>query len=328
MLALFVLSPIAVCAQTANLSVFKTGPGTAAVGANLTYTITVVNNGPNAATGVTVTDVLPPGVNFVPAGSTAGCASNAGTVTCPIATSINSGGNVVVTIVANSTVSGAITNVVGVVANEADSAMSNNSASAATTISGGSPPPIPANLVATATTTTQIGITWSASTGATSYQLERSSLGSGYTPIGYPTVTSYTDTVSSGTTYVYQVRAVSSGGTSAPSNKDLSTTIIFFDEPVTAGVTTIKAQHVIELRQAVNAVRVAAALAASSWTDVTLSVGVTLIKKAHVDELRSAVAAARIALGFSDPAFTDPTLTVGVTAVKKIHLDELRQRVK
>lgn len=315
-------------AQTANLGLSKSAPGTASVGVNSSYTVTVVNNGPNTATGVTVTDVLPPGVNFVTAGSTAGCASNGGTVTCPVGT-LNSGASFVVTIVANSTVSGAVTNVAGVIANEADGTMSNNSASVSTTISGGSPPPVPANLVAAATSTTQISVTWSASAGATSYQLERSSGGSGYAPVGGAlTGTSYTDAVSAGTTHLYQVRAVSSGGTSAPSNKDLATTIIFVDDPITVGVTTIKAQHVTQLRQAVNAVRDAAALAASSWTDPALSVAVTTVKKVHLDELRSSLAAARSMLGFTDPAFTDPTLTAGVTQVKKVHFDELRQRVK
>jgi uncharacterized repeat protein (TIGR01451 family) len=127
-------------AQTANLSVSKSAPGTASVGVNFSYTITVVNNGPNTATGVTVTDVLPPNVNFVPAGSTAGCASNAGTVTCPVGTgTLGSGGSSVVTIVANSTVSGAITNVVGVIAKEADGTMSNNSATQTLTVATAGP---------------------------------------------------------------------------------------------------------------------------------------------------------------------------------------------
>jgi uncharacterized repeat protein (TIGR01451 family) len=315
-------------AQTsADVSVSKSAPGTATVGVNFSYTITVFNNGPGTATIVTVTDVLPPGINFVAAGSTAGCASNGGTVTCPVG-SLGSGASAVVTIVANPTISGSFTNVAGAMANEADGSMGNNSASATTAISGGSPPPVPTGLVATATSATQVGITWSASAGATSYQVERSSGGSGYVLVGSPTGTSFTDPVSSGTTYLYQVRAVGPGGTSAPSNKDLATTILFADDPLTVGVTLIKAQHLTQLRQAVNAVRAAAALAASSWTDPTLTVGVTSVKKVHIDELRSSLSAARTTLGFSDPGFTDPVLTAGVTVVKKIHTDELRQRVK
>lgn len=315
-------------AQTAaDLSVSKTAPGTATVGVNFSYTITVLNNGPNAADGVTVTDVLPSGISFVTAGSTAGCASNGGTVTCPVGT-LGPSSSAVVTIVASPTASGSFTNVAGAIANEADGSMGNNSASALTTVSGGSPPPVPTNVVATATSTTQVGITWSASAGATSYQVERSSGGSGYVPVGFPTGTSFTDPVSSGTTYLYQVRAVGSGGTSGPSNKDLATTILFADDPLTVGVTLIKAQHVTELRQAVNAVRAAASLTPSSWTDPTITPTVTLVRKIHVEELRSSLTAARNALGFTDPGFTDPTLTAGVTEAKRVHIDELRARVK
>ena len=40
---------------------------------SLTYTLTVTNNGPSAATGVTVTDTLPANVSFDGAVSSAGC---------------------------------------------------------------------------------------------------------------------------------------------------------------------------------------------------------------------------------------------------------------
>ncbi|MDP9343650.1 MAG: hypothetical protein M3Q23_16475 [Actinomycetota bacterium] len=72
----------------ADVSVTKTDtPDPVTAGANLTYTITVKNNGPNAATGVSLTDTLPPDTTFVsltcPAGWT--CATPAvggtGTVT-------------------------------------------------------------------------------------------------------------------------------------------------------------------------------------------------------------------------------------------------------
>src|SRR4029079_18689823 len=52
-------------------------------GGDLTYTVTVTNNGPDPAAGLTVTDTLPGGVSFVSASGT-GCAGNqsSGTVTC------------------------------------------------------------------------------------------------------------------------------------------------------------------------------------------------------------------------------------------------------
>jgi uncharacterized repeat protein (TIGR01451 family) len=49
----------------ADLSVTKAGSGSARAGDTTTYTLTVANNGPVDATGVTVTDTLPAGLTFV-----------------------------------------------------------------------------------------------------------------------------------------------------------------------------------------------------------------------------------------------------------------------
>jgi uncharacterized repeat protein (TIGR01451 family) len=75
---------------TADLSVTKTrspvGPVT--VGTNVTYTVTVINNGPNYAGNVTLTDAVPAGTGFVsltfPAGwtCTSPAVGSAGTITC------------------------------------------------------------------------------------------------------------------------------------------------------------------------------------------------------------------------------------------------------
>jgi fibronectin type 3 domain-containing protein len=63
------------------------------------------------------------------------------------------------------------------------------------------PPPAPTNLVATAGNQ-QVALSWSASSGATSYNVQRSTTNGGpYTSIATPTTTSYTDTsVTNGTT--------------------------------------------------------------------------------------------------------------------------------
>ena len=88
-------------------------------------------------------------------------------------------------------------------------------------------PAAPTNLVATATPTGRINLSWGAPTGATSYQLLRSTTSGGpYSPVASPAVTSYQDSgVASGTTYYYVVRAVNSGGSSVPSNQASAKTV-------------------------------------------------------------------------------------------------------
>jgi hypothetical protein len=82
------------------------------------------------------------------------------------------------------------------------------------------PPPAPTNLVATAGNG-QVGLSWNASSGATSYNVKRSTTSGGpYTTIASPTSTSYTDTgVTNGTTYYYVVSAVNTAGESANSSQ-------------------------------------------------------------------------------------------------------------
>src|SRR6185369_11227251 len=81
-------------------------------------------------------------------------------------------------------------------------------------------PAVPTNLAATAGSG-QVGLSWSASSGATSYNVKRSTTSGGpYTTIASPTTTSYTDTgVTNGTTYYYVVSAVDTSGESANSSQ-------------------------------------------------------------------------------------------------------------
>ena len=193
-----------------------------------------------------------------------------------------------------------------------------------------SAPTAPGNLVATASSTTQVNLTWSASFGTFDhYRVERSqNINGPYSLVGSNVnTTSFTDTsAGSGITYLYRVQAADAANTSFSgySNIDLATTIIFTDDPLLSG-TIIKAQHLTELRQAVNAVRVTANLGLFNWTEV-IQPGVT-IKASHIQELRDNLNLARNALGFPAQPYTDNPLGSGVT-IKGSHVDEIRRGVK
>src|SRR5258708_3870290 len=92
------------------------------------------------------------------------------------------------------------------------------------TLTAGTPPPpppaAPTRLAATAVPRSQINLSWTASSGATSYNVKRATVSGGpYTTIATGvTATSYTDaTAVNGTTYFYVVSAANVGGESANS---------------------------------------------------------------------------------------------------------------
>jgi uncharacterized repeat protein (TIGR01451 family)/fimbrial isopeptide formation D2 family protein len=69
----------------ADLAIVKTGPAFGAEGYALTYTLSVINNGPATAVAAEVEDVLPAGLTFQSATTNVGtCAQASGTVTCQL----------------------------------------------------------------------------------------------------------------------------------------------------------------------------------------------------------------------------------------------------
>lgn len=101
----------------------------------------------------------------------------------------------------------------------------------------------------------------------------------------------------------------------------------FVDDPLSVGVTTVKASHIIELRHAVAALRSVARLPPAAWTDPSLTAASTVIKATHVMELRSRLEEATAALGYPPATYTDHPLGPG-TLIKRVHIAELRQRIR
>ena len=127
----------------ADLSITKTdSPDPVTAGSNLTYTITITNNGPAPATSVTLTDTLPGGVTFVSSTPSQGSCSGATVVTCTIGSLANSASATVVIVVTPAS-AGSLSNTASVTAAETDTNTANNSAAQDTTVSatgGGAPP--------------------------------------------------------------------------------------------------------------------------------------------------------------------------------------------
>ena len=88
----------------ADLSITKTGPATAPSGGQITYTITVTNDGPDPSTNTTVTDILPAGVTFDSATPSQGSCSGTTTVTCNLGT-LASSASATISLVVNVTAS-------------------------------------------------------------------------------------------------------------------------------------------------------------------------------------------------------------------------------
>lgn len=130
-------------AGSANLKVTKTdSPDPVRVGANLTYTIGVENLGPSPATGVTVTDNLPRGVDLISATGPSGpCPAQGGKVTCAVGAlnpvGVNYGGTQAqVTIVVVPRTAGMIRNTATVKGDQKDPVKANNKATATTRVLG------------------------------------------------------------------------------------------------------------------------------------------------------------------------------------------------
>ncbi|HWW59766.1 MAG TPA: fibronectin type III domain-containing protein, partial [Thermoanaerobaculia bacterium] len=178
--------------------------------------------------------------------------------------------------------------------------------------------------------TSTINVTWTGSTGAHHYELERKSNNSVVTLTANGT--SFADAgLSAGTTYVYRVRAVDAqgGSQSSYSNWDLATMMTFTS--VQNG-TRIAANAFDELFNALNAVRRANGSSNLTWANI-LGAGVpapgsnTLSMASHITALRTRFNDALAALAVSSASYQDPSLGNG-SRIKAVHVQQLQERAQ
>lgn len=124
---------------------------------------------------------------------------------------------------------------------------------------GGGVPPAPTGLTATAQSSSQINLSWLASSGAASYTVFRSTT-NGFTPSSSNqvasgvTATSLMDTgLQPSTTYFYLVEAVNSSGSSGPSNQASATTSSGCSTPPAPGNLSANAASSSQINLAWNA---------------------------------------------------------------------------
>lgn len=124
--------------QRADLSVAKSASapgftGAVVAGATLTYTLSVINNGPSVATGTILTDILPSGVALSGLATSLGSCSGSAIVSCALGALLpGQNATVTATVLVNVSALGSLTNTVSASSAVLDPDPANNSASAIT----------------------------------------------------------------------------------------------------------------------------------------------------------------------------------------------------
>jgi hypothetical protein len=185
----------------------------------------------------------------------------------------------------------------------------------------------PANVVATATSTSSVTVQWSPVSGADHYEVRRRTASGSVsiTTAGSPLTDNSAPPAS---TLLYDVRAVDASGASVSSYSapDVATTVVF---STVAQRGLINYAHVSELLDALNRLRALGGSPAVMWSDI-LPAGVPApaqhgtIKAAHLSALRAATDQALNALGVSYRPYTDGDLTNAL--IRAIDFLELQGR--
>ena len=117
-------------------------PDPVTVNNELTYIVTITNNGPESATGTQMSTSLPASVTFVSVSASQGSCTGTTMVNCQLNT-LASGSKATVTLTVKPTASGGLSLSVNVSGSTADSTAENNTATVVTTVSSSPPSPQP-----------------------------------------------------------------------------------------------------------------------------------------------------------------------------------------
>jgi IPT/TIG domain-containing protein len=100
--------------------------------------------------------------------------------------------------------------------------------------------------------------------------------------------------------------------------------VSFSDDPLAAG-TIIQAQHILELRNAIDLARFSASQPAAGWTG-TVNAG-TPVAAVHMLELRANLEQVLGLMHFPSTTYTDPSIPPASVPVKAVHVQQLRTRL-
>ena len=191
----------------------------------------------------------------------------------------------------------------------------------------------PTNVEAHVTSATTALVSWTAATGTAPgrYNVYRSA-GPDYTAysqVGNTTSTSYSDAVSTGKAYLYKVRSADAAGNneSSDSNRDLATIIIYTNPTLTAGVSTVNAVDMIELRTAVDAVRTLYNIGAGAYGFATITAGTSTVYAEDMQELRVNLNTPITGMGFAAPTYTN-TISPGTSIIRALDFTEARNAMR
>jgi uncharacterized repeat protein (TIGR01451 family) len=300
-----------------DLVITKTHAGTVwTPGQNGTYTITVGNIGTGKTSGlVSVTDQLPYGMSPV---SMSGPGWTCSVLTCTRSDALAPTALYPpITLVVSIGAGASSTNNRASVAGAGERNIYNNSVNDYTRILTA-----PSSVVATATTSSQVAVTWWPTYGEQPvYEVFRSTGNGPYVQVGSTLGTTFYDNaVAANTVYLYQVRKKEGSVVGPFSARDWASTLVYTDDPIVARSTRIKRIHIEQLRAAVNQVRASVGLPAAVFTDPSLA-GL-VVKKIHIAQLRIAVNDARVQAGLGGIAFNDST------SIMAAHINDLRSALK